>query len=296
MELLFIFKTNLFMVFNVILFHIGDGFDETLDSYNENKNIIYKKCYNSVKAEFKDDNITIFHSFEEVFNKFKRLRNLYNKYQTFLNLSIVKNAGCYYSLDLLRALLTLFIPNMVYIDSDIEVCPGLRNYLLEFNKSKNIMLISYYTTSFFFSKNPCKEYIKFIDKAFNDDYYFNDVDSLKKFYIKNDEVIIDPLINGYLHHFNSIVEFQKITDIYLIKKDKILTDDYLKSLNIKDNILLAFSNKIYNNGYVHYINSPGKITLEDLYIYIGEYNKFKIKEINYISDFLSIENIWKEIK
>ena len=103
------------------------------------------------------------------------------------------------------------------------------------------------------------------------------------------------MINGYLHHFNSMAEFKKITDIYLIKNDEILTDDYLKSLNIKDNILLAFSNKIYNNGYVHYIDSPGKITLEDLYIYIGEYNKFKIKEIPCISDFLNIKNIWKDL-
>ena len=230
-------KTNLFMVFNVVLFHIGDGFNETLESYNENKNIIYKKCYDSVKTEFKNDNIMVFYSFEEVFNKFKRLRNLYNKYQTFLNLSRVKNAGCYYSLDLLRALLTLFISNMVYIDSDIEVCPGLRNYLLDFNRSNGTILISYLTTSFFFSKNPSKEYIKFIDKAFNDNYYFNDVDSLKKFYIKNNEVVIDSMINGYLHHFNSMAEFKKINSIYLIKNDEILTDDYLKSLNIKDNIL-----------------------------------------------------------
>ncbi len=150
---------------NVVLFHIGI-YDERQPDYIE-KYPLFKKCYDSVLREFSNDNIIIFHNIEEVFKKYAALKSIiYSNYIKFW-----KNNTLTIQLDLVRYLLTFFIKDMVYIDSDIYVYDGFKKSLL-FEKDK-LFYFNGGTTSLFYSKGPSPSIGCFLN-SFKKESYYND--------------------------------------------------------------------------------------------------------------------------
>ena len=109
--------------FNVILLHIGIC-DERKFHYPE----LYSKCFESIKIEFKNDNIIIFHSFEEIFKQFPQIEDqIKTKYAEFWETT----TDFRYKTDLIRFLLISFYDNLLYLDADVFVYKNFRTDLIE---------------------------------------------------------------------------------------------------------------------------------------------------------------------
>lgn len=179
-------------VFNIVLFHIG-VYDETQSGYK----LLYKKFYDSVLREFKDDNIIVIHNYNECFEKFPKIKYFIDKYfSEFYNTSN-DQLKC----DLLRMLLCIFLKDYLYIDSDIYILQGFREILLETinkteNKNKLFFNIEKDTIAIFYSKRYFKKFNVYL-KLFALNNYKYDAKALKdsNFYSLN-EVYCDG-DNGY---------------------------------------------------------------------------------------------------
>ena len=86
-------------MFNIVLFHIG-VYDETRPGYK----LLYKKFYDSVLREFKDDNIIVIHDYNECFEKFPKIKYFIDKYFSEFYYTSNDQLKC----DLLRMLLCIF--------------------------------------------------------------------------------------------------------------------------------------------------------------------------------------------
>ena len=60
---------------NIVLFHAGK-----YDDCNWHKHSLFEKCYKSVEKEFKNDNIIIYHSVEQVFYDYPSIKEDCNNF------------------------------------------------------------------------------------------------------------------------------------------------------------------------------------------------------------------------
>ena len=197
---------------NIVLFHIDD--------YN-NKNILLKKCFKSIKREFKGHHIIVFHSFEEILEKFPQMRNdlKEKRFESFLS----SNKVLVYLIDLYRILLTKYIDDMIYMDSDIYFSPGSGKKLINYFKSINENLICCWSTCLFYSK----KYTDSIESLLNcfDENYTSDSDALKLSKIDEEP----DYINANLLEDNSITHFMSLD---IIKNFKLIKTDIIFDINI----------------------------------------------------------------
>ena len=102
------------MKFNIILFQFG-----TVST----KIDLYKKCFDSVQKAFPKDNIHVFYSPEEVYEKY--------------NIPKKDTPHLLFETDYLRLYLSKFFKNLLWLDSDIDLgpCKGFRNLILSIIKS-----------------------------------------------------------------------------------------------------------------------------------------------------------------
>lgn len=191
---------------NIVLLHFGK-YDERRPDYE----LIWNKCYESVKLEFKTDKIYVFHSLEEVFNEFPEIKPKFFSYIDFLNTFGIDENKNYYFTDLIRLLLTNFLDDMLYIDADIYIKKGFRKIC------KNIIKnIDYFFNGqcfyIFYSKHKHSDINNFIDKIFTVNYK-GDIVSLKNSNLQNTN-------NRYLeksfYHYSS--SNSKVSFIIFIKK------------------------------------------------------------------------------
>ena len=202
----------------IIIFHIGDDYK---DDYN-NKNILLKKCFKSIKREFKSHNIIVFHSFEEILEKFPLMRNdlKEKRFESFL-----ASKSPQLKTDLYRILLTKYIDDMIYMDSDVYINRGqgenLINYLIEKSKYNNFI---YHTmTCFFYSKKYTNSVEPFLDTF--DEKYTSDLDSLGQSKIYENSDVLDiknETGNTYFNHYtgwNYTFYFEKGFKFVISSKD-----------------------------------------------------------------------------
>lgn len=282
---------------NIVCFHIGHPYDETLDGYYDFPSNLYRKCFESLKKEFKDDNILIFYSFEEIFEKFPTLQEEYYKYN-FLKLNHVQNGGPYYKADLIRALLTKYLENMVYIDSDIEILPGTRDAILKKYDENGIMYIPYDTTCFFLSKHKSESYMKFISEAFNASDYMNDTDAIKK-HLKYDDEIKRWNDLGLRHYYALRNVSAEVNDFLVIKEHSNYSVQLIRKNIIKNNknIAIIYTNKnnvktlcTYYGEY--YFGDGGLVNIQDIIDYMNYYRHIDLN----IEHYTNLIEIIKKLK
>ena len=144
------------MKFNIVLFNIGIQYKFCN---------LYKRCLESIKKEFPEDNIIIFRSFEEIEKQYY-IPDCYWKRNAFQKMFLT---------DYYRLCLSKYIDNMLYIDSDIFVYEGFRDEIINNIQDKDFVMFGpgHYL---FFSK---------INKN-NDDY-----NKLMDFYATAKEIMLD---------------------------------------------------------------------------------------------------------
>ena len=260
---------------NIVCFHIGYPYDETLDNYYDFPSSLYRKCFESLKKEFKDDNILVFHSFEEIFQKFPTLQEEYYTYD-FLKISHVQNGGPYFKADLVRALLTKYLENMVYIDSDIEIWPGMRDAILKKYNENGIMYIPYDATCFFLSKHKSESYLRFISDAFNAPDYANDVEAIKA-HLKYDNEIKRWNDLTIKHYYNLRFVSTEVNNFLIIKERCNYSAQFIRKniINNNKNIAIIYTNK-HNHKTLCTLCSDyyfdGVVDIQDIIDYITYYH------------------------
>ena len=267
------------MKFNIILFHIG-LYDERKSDYLK----IFSECFNSVLNEFYQDNIIIFHSFEEIFKQFPQIEDqIKTKYAEFWETT----TDFRYKTDLIRVLLTQIYENMIYIDADIYIFKGFRESLinqinLEVNKDKLLYILPIQNLSIFYCKHFFPELNLFLN-TFTEDY-------------RGDEALI--VLRGFemvkdtpffrMRHFGSIKMIEKFwlndsTKIFIINSPYSAhaenPDFWLKL----ENVFVIFLDKtvVYYKNQSRYtfrlIDTP--ITIDDVLEAIGGSKDLKKQEI-----------------
>ena len=277
---------------NIVCFHIGYPYDETLDNYYDFPSSLYRKCFESLKKEFKDDNILVFHSFEEIFQKFPMLQEEYYTYD-FLKINHVQNGGPYFKANLVRALLTKYLENMVYVDSDIEIIHGTRDAILKKYNENGIMYIPYDTACFFLSKHKSESYLRFISKAFNNSDYINDVEAIKNHLKYDDE--IKRWNDLELRHYYALRNVSaEVSDFLVIKEHSNYSVQLIRKDIIKNNknIAIIYTNKdnvktlcTYYGEY--YFGDGGLVDIQDIIDYIIYYHHIDLN-IEYYANLIEI--------
>lgn len=275
---------------NIVCFHIGHPYDETLDSYYDFPSSLYRKCFESLKKEFKDDNILVFHSFEEIFQKFPTLQEEYYTYN-FLKINHVQNGGPYFKSDLVRSLLTKYLENMVYIDSDIEILPGTRDAILKKYNENGIMYIPYGTICFFLSKHKSESYLRFMSDAFNDLNYVGDLWATNKHLKYDDE--IKRWDDLKVRHFYALRRVSaEVNNFLIIKECCNHSVQFIKKniINNNKNIAIVYTKK--DNHKILCTCSEdyhfgGLVDVQDIIDYITYYHYVDLR-IDYYTNFIEI--------
>lgn len=272
---------------NIVCFHIGHPYDETLDSYYDFPSSLYRKCFESLKKEFKDDNILVFHSFEEVFQKYPMLQEEYYTYN-FLKINHVQNEGPYFKSDLVRSLLTKYLENMVYVDSDIEILPGTRDTILKKYNENGIMYIPYDSICFFLSKHKSESYLRFISDAFNDHDYASDLGAIKAHLKYDDE--IKRWNDLKIRHYYSLRRISaEVNNFLIIKECCNHSVQFIRKniINNNKNIAIIYTNKdnlkILCTCYEDYYFG-GLVNIQDIIDYITYYHYIDLS-IDYYTHF-----------
>lgn len=159
---------------NIVLFHAGK-----YDDCNWHKHCLFEKCYKSVEREFKNDNIIIYHSVEQVFYDYPSIKEDCNNFNFFSHLP--ENDPIKF--DVLRIYLTKYITNMLYLDSDIVVYNGFREDIIKYNNenTQDIFIpkcLDFYGLYILFSKKYNKDFINHFYQLFINDEYKNDLQGL----------------------------------------------------------------------------------------------------------------------
>ena len=250
---------------NVVLFHIGDCDERQLD-YAE-KFPLYKKCYDSVLREFKDDNIIVFHSVEEVFEKFPLIKKIIENNTSFLEFkeTFFSSKLLYIYLDLIRTLLTFFLKDFLYLDSDIYVSNNLKNEIVSFITSEKNLYFYKDSMSIFYSKQYTSS-IQCLLKRFNKNYSW-DIQEIKESGLLNQKDILE-FQQLSLEHFGGLRRFQESKHFKILEN---FNENIKKELQMKqstENGLVIF-NKDTNDFYFLsrwwelHCSLVGNITFED---------------------------------
>lgn len=246
---------------NVVLLHLNK-FNETLPTFCS----LYQKCYNSQLKEFKNDNLIVIHSFEELFEKFPLLHSLITEnsnfnYQ-FTNMSIFEQA------DLIRFLLTSILDDYFYLDSDIYCCEGFREKLqniIEKYSNKNLIFCCNGRGMQLFYNRKKRSFTKqeknFFGKTYTSDYYFELESGILN---HSDTTHISP--DEYLPHLH-YQGLAKLSKAVRIEKVKSFPDTpEFRVCYIFNNSQLFMDDEYYPVSF-HF--EKDKITLEDVLPFIG---------------------------
>lgn len=255
--------------FNIVIFQIGDFY---------NRATLYNNCIKSIREEFPNDNIMIFHSLEEIEEKYYIPHNEY--YDKF-----VKQQDIMAILDYVRVYLTNYISDMIYIDSDIMVYSGFRNYLIKkINENKKYVFIRFQLgTSLFYCKEKSEKINDFIK-------YFT------SYIIKKNIYIPDVTFKSYLDNVpfpycnpNAIKKFieHNVCYTFLINKFSQIVSDY-KFVTIYEQIhcIPTLKDLRFNNNAL-------KINIVDDDVFE---NIAYIPNLNYLPNCLDITNEWYVVK
>lgn len=233
---------------NIVLLHFGK-YDERQNGYKA----IWSKCYDSVKLEFKDDKIYVFHSLEEVFKEFPDIKSKFFSYTNFLDTFGIDENKNYYFTDLIRLLLTNVLDDMLYIDADIYIKKGFKKIC------KNIIKnIDYFFNGecfyLFYSKHKHPDINNFINKVFIANYK-GDMYAIKNSNLQNAN--IQSLEKSFYHYAgsNSNVSF-----IVFIKEP--IFKWQLYDIKFNKNLSCAI---ITNNGIVYHFSND-----DHLVVYINK--------------------------
>ena len=263
------------MIFNVILLHIGETFDDRKESFKEEHPVLFK-CFESVKKEFKDGNIIVFYSYEEIFEKFPNLKNIIDKkYSKFF---YDKNIQENYKTDLIRILLTQYYENMLYLDADVYIDKGFKAKLLKIvKKEKAIFFVIYKGLCSFYSRKYFEKINVFL-KLFEGDYK-GDENGMQRCNFKDlEEVSFKYRFNYFsLHHPNCSYLRGKYKNIYLLPENITIDQIYNIERRIQDlkecGAFVQYKNNIIIfkaiDGNVHISDIGDKISIDD---YLRELN------------------------
>lgn len=251
---------------NVVLFHMG--------LYNE-KNYsdlpLLKKCNDRIIHEFSGDTFYIFHSLKEIYATFEGFQEEYEKYQKFLE-------NAYFNLtvtnDLVRMLLSHYLNDYVYIDSDIYIHPGFKNYLLsKIKDDTKLVMFQYGSTSIMYCKERFNELDNFIDQIFNDDNYSYDCVMNNKYDLTEIPGVEPTIIGREMEaHFYGLFTIRDYVKRFLIisgeendNEEKALEylDKYDEQTAIATNTWVAFKDD-KNSRKTHHIPRCSNITLDDI--------------------------------
>lgn len=258
---------------NVILFH--------MDKYNEENYKyfpIYKKCFDRVYDEFKDDKIYIFHSLDEVYSSFPGIEEELKDYQDFL----FKDEYGMLVTDLLRLLISHYLDDYIYLDSDIYVYKGFKNILKSLIDEKvNYLCLDTYSSAIFYSKKRTIFLDKFIDRTFLDREYSYDSDMNLKLKLNEIPSLKNTIEHQYFIHFHSLNFIRHYIDtiIYLKKEEDInLRREY--EYTHPHELLVSkkcVSFRDDNGFYKEYYFKDSGITYEDLIASCNNCGKKKFK-------------------
>lgn len=262
-------------MFNVVLFHIDD-YDETYPYYKS----LYQKCYESVLREFKNDNIIVFHNYNECFNKYPKLKKIIDT--RFSNFFYDNEQATQLKVDLLRLLLSIFLENYLYIDSDIYISSGFKKLLENKinnpeNKNKVFFNIEKNTIAIFYIKKYFNELNKLLQFFADNTYQYDTIALAKSDFYQSNKVCDSSDTYNYYHYCCLHYLYQYICHDYYLEYDKV--DNFNKIISKNKNIFCFFpENKfgvIYhdkNNVFYYGINDD--ITLDDI---LGCFNIRHIK-------------------
>ena len=199
------------MRFNIVLFHF--------------KNVslkidLYKKCYDSIEKAFPKDNIIVFNSIDEVYEKY----NIPKISTEFL-----------FETDYVRLYLSKYLKNMIWFDSDIDLspCPGFRNIILSIIKSnpdKDFISFSN-AIGCFFSR---KENIIINNIINNFDFKVGDVFLRKEFLPRENIFNLDRCYNHYFCLNSFMNELSNEKEFLIVDFSKASYDDLLHGMQTYD--------------------------------------------------------------
>ena len=271
--LLFHEKTNFKMhsiKFNVVLFHEGKYDERNMDYLL--KYPLYKKCYDSVLSEFKEDNVKVYHSYDDIFIDYPEIkREINEKYLDFFN-----SRNALINFDLIRTLLIKYVNNLLYIDSDIYIKPGFKAALLDnISHSTKLALIQFESMGMFFSKSFSENFNLLLER-FNNNYTW-DIPEIKLSGILNTEDIgsISSDLQKYFSHYGALgivqqhdAKFYKLAEHYSLnmKYEEVYTSSYNVVYFENDKIILFINN---NDGFVNFYTVDDYITINDFLTTVG---------------------------
>lgn len=261
---------------NVILFHIDKYHEKNYEYFP-----IYKKCFERLYDEFKDDKIYIFHSLDEVYSSFPGIEEELKDYQDFL----LKDKYGMLVTDLLRLLISHYLEDYIYLDSDIYVYKGFKNILKSLITEKvNYLCLDTYSSAIFYSKKRTVFLDKFIDRTFLDRDYSYDVEMNLKLKFNEVPSLFNMISHQYFIHFHSLdfIRFHIDNIVYLKKEENISL--IRKYVFMRPHILVASKKyaafKDDNGFYKEYYFKDSGITYEDLIASCNDCGKKKF-EISY---------------
>lgn len=202
------------MKFNIVKIMVGT--DKLLD-----EDTLYKHCHDSVLKEFPDDNIIIFHSFEEIERKY--------------NIPHFEGKNLCFSSDYYRIQLAKYIDNYLYLDQDIMIFPGFRNELIRLAENNNsIFGCAGYSLIYSKNKNNLSEAVEWLLNNRNIGYIAD--------YILTENYELKTKIEKFYWHFYNHNYFSHCRNKIIITNDK-----KLEKIKIKDNDLTILT--ISDYGY-----------------------------------------------
>lgn len=232
---------------------------------------LFKKCYDRIVDEFKGDKIYIFHSLKEIYDTFPEFEEKYKRYNKFLESANYSPLICN---DIIRLLLSHFIDDYVYIDSDIYIHKGFKNYLLERIKDDTkLVMFNYGSTSICYCKERFPELDEFMDKIFNDVNYTYDSEMNNKYGLAKVPGVEDTIAGRAMEaHFYSLFTIRKYVKKFLIFSGKDRDTEAFavdKLSNYKEDAAIATDTWIAfkdnkNCVKTHHIPEECNITLEDI--------------------------------
>lgn len=255
---------------NVFLFHFG-RYDDRQENFKA-KYPLYYKCFEQIKNEFKDDNIVVFYSYDDVYKKFPQIKVDLEKYNDFLS-AIQADV---YRLDLVRCLMTKYCEDMLYLDSDVYIENGFKESLLEnIKNSWSDLFFESDTMAVFYSRKPAP-IINVLLKRFTKNYTY-DIDEIKlsKINTLKSKGNFDRSKLEYIHYgglgflkTSDVSSIEKVDDSVFSFKPEITNQEKLYLTN--DKALIYVCSRY--NFIVNYFFSG--VTVEELLITVGKQNLY----------------------
>lgn len=255
----------------IVLIHFGIYSEENWKYFP-----LFKKCYNRLQDEFKEDTILVFNSLEEIYKKFPGFQEEFEEYQDFL---ISKDYSPMLVSDLIRLLLSHYLENYLYLDSDIYFYKGFRNYLMSNIKDTTKMVVlNNNSTAVCFCRKRFEYLDKFIDRTFNENYTF-DSEMNKKYGLLKIPGVETITCDNHTH-FHSFDYIRKNISNAILLSDEFcdVNNAYKTALENQDSIVISKNWLAFFDQVVKLYFLPQEITKDDIII---SCNNFGEKSFSY---------------